>query len=307
MDLSVVTQLRDLAKEPINREIIVKDQGCLPGLVLMLDNQDQKVVEIAIETLGYLAECEKNRSIMWSELGLTISLNCISDATGSSEKARKMSADVIQKIRPTMQATPAARRKLPTVPNTSRRTYMPKPAAPDFGPAKRNTLGPLNSNIAKGQTSFFKPNTNKNARTVTLQVIGLTDLYARGVLERELLKMKGVVSFTIDMGKARVAIRALSTLSVEMITGGIQRTKLLSAQQIVKNEEGHEVVLSFGQAPAGVRTGSHATHVPRYLDDEVENQPESSTKAVAMTDGITTGVSGWLTSAISGFSNTFHW
>lgn len=42
--LSVVTQLRDLASEPQNREIIVKDQGCLPGLVLFLDHQSQDVL-----------------------------------------------------------------------------------------------------------------------------------------------------------------------------------------------------------------------------------------------------------------------
>ncbi|KAG7234725.1 hypothetical protein INR49_004058 [Caranx melampygus] len=29
--LSVVSQLRDLASEPQNREVIVQDQGCLPG------------------------------------------------------------------------------------------------------------------------------------------------------------------------------------------------------------------------------------------------------------------------------------
>lgn len=42
--LSVVTQLRDLASEPQNREAIVQDQGCLPGLVLFLDHQDPQVL-----------------------------------------------------------------------------------------------------------------------------------------------------------------------------------------------------------------------------------------------------------------------
>ena len=49
--------------------------------------------------------------------------------------------------------------------------------------------------------------------------------------------------------------------------------------------------------------------MPRYLDDEDDENvaPETSKKAVAITDGITTGVSGWLSSAVSGFANTFHW
>ena len=42
--LSVVRQLRDLASEPQNREVIVQDQGCLPGLVLFLDHQNPDVL-----------------------------------------------------------------------------------------------------------------------------------------------------------------------------------------------------------------------------------------------------------------------
>lgn len=42
--LSVVSQLRDLASEPQNREVIVRDQGCLPGLVLFLDHQNPDVL-----------------------------------------------------------------------------------------------------------------------------------------------------------------------------------------------------------------------------------------------------------------------
>lgn len=42
--LSVVTQLRDLASEPQNREVIVQDQGCLPGLVLFLDHKNPDVL-----------------------------------------------------------------------------------------------------------------------------------------------------------------------------------------------------------------------------------------------------------------------
>lgn len=42
--LSVVSQLRDLASEPQNREVIVRDQGCLPGLVLFLDHQNHDVL-----------------------------------------------------------------------------------------------------------------------------------------------------------------------------------------------------------------------------------------------------------------------
>ena len=228
------------------------------------------------------------------------------------------------------------------------------------GAAPRRHLGNLQPNTgSRNGASFFKPNTNKNARTVTIQVIGLTDLHTRKILEAALLKLTGIVSFTIDMGKvwraslyppcpasdtppisrcllpptffnsswptrththsacifahghrpqARVAIRALSTLSVEMITIGIQQTKIMSAQQIIKNEDGAEVVLSFGTAPAGFGASAPAANMPRYLDDEEENEePDNPMTALQITDGITSGFTGFLSSAVSTFSSTFHW
>lgn len=50
--LAVVTQLRDLASEPQNREAIVQDQGCLPGLVLFLDHKDSNVVLATLQVSG---------------------------------------------------------------------------------------------------------------------------------------------------------------------------------------------------------------------------------------------------------------
>lgn len=46
--LAVVTQLRDLAADPMNRRAIVQDQGCLPGLILFLDHPNPQVVYAAL-------------------------------------------------------------------------------------------------------------------------------------------------------------------------------------------------------------------------------------------------------------------
>ena len=47
--LQVVRQLRDLAADPQNRTTIVRDQGCLPGLVMFLDNRNPEVIATALE------------------------------------------------------------------------------------------------------------------------------------------------------------------------------------------------------------------------------------------------------------------
>ncbi len=46
--LNIVNQLHALAKDHSNRRSIVSDQGCLPGLILFLDNESDEVVLTAL-------------------------------------------------------------------------------------------------------------------------------------------------------------------------------------------------------------------------------------------------------------------
>lgn len=57
---------------------VAQDQGCLPGLVLFLDDQDEKVVLTSLQALSYLAEEQANCPVMKNEIGLTESLKIIS-------------------------------------------------------------------------------------------------------------------------------------------------------------------------------------------------------------------------------------
>ncbi|XP_017158822.1 armadillo repeat-containing protein 1-like [Poecilia reticulata] len=75
--LAVVTQLRDLAADPMNRRAIVQDHGCLPGLILFLDHPDPQVVYCALLAVRYLAECRANREKLKAELGMMLSLQNI--------------------------------------------------------------------------------------------------------------------------------------------------------------------------------------------------------------------------------------
>eukprot|EP00041_Stephanoeca_diplocostata_P000302 m.14196 g.14196 ORF g.14196 m.14196 type:complete len:293 (+) comp10329_c0_seq2:124-1002(+) len=286
---AVATQLRDLAKVPQNRGPIVRDQGCLPGLVLLLGNPEQTVVDVAVEALGLLAECEGNRNIMWNELGLVISLNGIIDAVNTAQETRDIARKTISTISP---------------------APMPKPAVVCATPL-RKPFSEINAKSNKGvSASFFKvKNVNTTARTVSLQLKGLNDLHTRKVLEDALLHTKGIVSFTIDMVKSRAAIRARNETTVEQLCQAVRDTKLLDAQQVVKDDEGREVILSFGTAPHGETASPAATksRQPRYLDEEMEHSPVEGDNAIAVTDGITTGISNWVSNAASFVSKTLYW
>lgn len=85
-------------------------------------------------------------------------------------------------------------------------------------------------------------------------------------MEDELLKIRGVVSFTFDMTKGRVVVRARNEVTPEALCATINNTKSMSAQQVVKDELGNEAVLSFGKAPAG--EPASAKRFPCYLDED---------------------------------------
>lgn len=77
--LSVVAQLRDLASEPQNREAIVQDQGCLPGLVLFLDHKDPKVLFATLQVgpdLIFLKKKKKHNSCQTDKEPVVVS-NCV--------------------------------------------------------------------------------------------------------------------------------------------------------------------------------------------------------------------------------------
>ena len=66
------------------------------------------------------------------------------------------------------------------------------------------------------------------------------------ICEEQLLTVRGLVSFTFDMTKSRCIVRARPDTTAEIICQTVNKTKVLSAQQIVKNERGEEVSITAG-------------------------------------------------------------
>ncbi|CAL8316783.1 unnamed protein product [Merluccius merluccius] len=216
--LSVVGQLRDLASEPQNREAIVQDQGCLPGLVLFLDVQDEDVLLAALQALRYLAELRLNIPTMSNELGMMVSLENLIDREGLSVEVLSLAKEVYGILSAPVQRTPEReRRKKP---------------------------------------QFFINSTNKKAKSVTLHIQGLDSTDQRGLCEAALLKVKGVISFTFQMASKRCTVRIRSDLATESLVSAIAETKVLSAKQVVKNEAGEEVLIPLNPSAVEVQQNS---------------------------------------------------
>lgn len=274
--LSVVTQLRDLASEPQNREVIVRDHGCLPGLVLFLDHHDADVVFSALQALRYLAESAANRERMRSELGMLLSLQNIIDKKERLHEAGSLAAEIHELLTRPAGATTAV-------------------------PGGGGGGGGVTTRPRKGQ--FFLGNTNKKAKVVTLHIDGLTDGGRRSLCEDALLKVRGVISFTFQMASQRCVVRIRTELKAECLASAIAATKVMSAQQVIKNESGEEVLLSLEQCSEGLEENEE---LPDYLPEE-ESPVRQNGRAVSRVGAKKDAGGSWLSSAASFLTKSFYW
>ncbi|XP_078131570.1 armadillo repeat containing 1, like [Sander vitreus] len=266
--LSVVSQLRDLASEPQNREVIVQDQGCLPGLVLFLDHQNPDVLLATLQTLRYLAELPPNISTMKNELGMMVSLENLTGREG-------LSIDITALAKEVFDILSAPANPVPRTPERERRK----------------------------KSQFFINSTNKKAKSVTLHIQGLDSTDQRGLCEEALLKVRGVISFTFQMASKRCTVRIRSDLSTESLASAIAATKVLSAQQVVKNEAGEEVFIPLNPCGGEVQQNSA---LPDYLPEE-ESPEREVDRAVSRTTAKEDSNGSWLNAAAGFLTKTFYW
>ncbi|XP_076874813.1 armadillo repeat containing 1, like [Brachyhypopomus gauderio] len=264
--LSVVTQLRDLASEPQNRETIVQDQGCLPGLVLFLDHKDPQVLFATLQTLRYLAELPQNVNTMKNELGMMVSLEALMEKSGLGVDITELAREVHRVLNTEAFRTPEQQKK-------------------------------------RSKPQFFINSTNKKAKTVTLHVQGMDGTDQRGVCEEALLKVKGVISFTFQLALKRCTVRVRADVPTESLASAIAATKVLVAQQVVKNETGEEVLIPLSTAEVPIEENSH---LPDYLPED-ESPEKEMDRAISRTGAKQESSGSWLNTAASFLTKTFYW
>uniref|UniRef100_A0A1A8Q9W6 Armadillo repeat-containing protein 1 n=1 Tax=Nothobranchius rachovii TaxID=451742 RepID=A0A1A8Q9W6_9TELE len=267
--LSVVCQLRDLASEPQNREVIVQDQGCLPGLVLFLDHKNPEVLFATLQTLRYLAEMPPNIPIMKNDLGMMVSLE-----------------NLIQREGPSVDITALAKEVYGILLSPT----IPAPRTPERQRRKKS--------------QFFINSSNKKAKSVTLHIQGLETTHQRSLCEEALLKVKGVISFTFQMASKRCTVRVRSDLPTETLASAIAATKVLSAQQVLKNEAGQEVYVQLNSSGVQVQQNSA---LPDYLPEDEESPEREADRAVSRTAAKEDSNGSWLNTAASFLTKTFYW
>lgn len=100
---------------------------------------------------------------------------------------------------------------------------------------------------------------------MVLQITSL-DEANKSLVEKQLLEMKGIVSFTFNMSQQRCKIRIVEHVTGKELCRYLYKTLDLVAQQVVKNEEG-EILLSYLTDPYET-VGLNA---PEYIPEDVEH------------------------------------
>ncbi|XP_040282984.1 armadillo repeat-containing protein 1-like isoform X1 [Bufo bufo] len=264
--VSVVTHLRNLASEPQNRASIVRDRSCLAGLILFLSHQEARVVEAALQTIHYLCENPHHCEIMRSELGMMVSLENIRNSDLNNHI--KLLAHRIHKSLsvPSHVHTPETK-------------------------TKQHNL------------QFFISSANKRAKTITLHIHGLDDLERKSLCEEALLKVKGVISFTFQIAIRRCTVRVKPDLATECLTSAIAETKVLKAQQVIKNDWGKEVYVPL---PVMNNPVEKIQCLPDYLPEE-ESPQKDLEKALTRPTSKDESRGSWLNAAAGFLSKTFYW
>ncbi|XP_071347841.1 armadillo repeat-containing protein 1-like [Trachinotus anak] len=268
--LAVVNQLRDLAADPMNRRAIVQDQGCLPGLILFLDHPNPQVVYSALLAIRYLAECRANREKLKGELGMMLSLQNVVQKSTTPGETKLLASEIYELL----QASSGA----------------------DSEPAEEAVS-------SRRKAQFFLGSSNKRAKTVVLHIDGLDDSSRRSLCEEALLKIRGVISFTFQMPVKRCIVRIRSDLKAEALALAIASTQVMKAQQVVKGENGDEVLIPF--AEDGSVEVEQNLDLPDYLPED-ESPSQEPDKAVSRVGSGQDGTS-WLGAAANFLSRSFYW
>ncbi|MEQ2249469.1 hypothetical protein ILYODFUR_029584 [Ilyodon furcidens] len=105
------------------------------------------------------------------------------------------------------------------------------------------------------------------------------------------------------MASKRCTVRIRSDLPTESLATAIASTKVLSAQQVMKNEAGDEVYVPLNSS--GVQVPQNSV-LPDYLPEE-ESPEREVDKAISRTAAKEDSSGSWLNAAASFLTKTFYW
>ncbi|KYR01514.1 hypothetical protein DLAC_01503 [Tieghemostelium lacteum] len=250
--LNVVQQLYNLSKDPNNREAIVRDQGCLPGLVMFLrdSNSDTQVISMTLETLDLLSEHNNNKSTMAKEPGLVSQLQNILDSYHSTPEQLEISNKILSKIQPPSNINNENINTSNIASNANTNTAKSTTFSMLIGeklPIKDKLISkpPVNTNNNNNNSS--NNSSSKPIQTFIFHIKGMNTQAIKTQVEDCLLKTRGVISFMIDLHTYQATIR--TSLTTDELKMTIRNNIGLSASLVVDGQEESESLPDYLPEP----------------------------------------------------------
>ncbi|XP_048760793.1 armadillo repeat-containing protein 1-like isoform X2 [Ostrea edulis] len=242
------------------------------GLIMVLSNSDSKIVISALETLILMADTNDHKKTLRDFIGMMEQLEAIINSQKCDTQVHSLAEKLYVMITETSET--------------------PLKDTGNSRPTSRKNSACKNRSLQSNRT-----------RHITLQIKGLLDKTDRDVLLRLILQVKGVISVTFDMNKKRCSLRAKPDVKPEVIVQAVAKSMTMTAHQVVKDEYGVEVLVSFGANPQDI--DKENTSLPDYLPEDPDS-PKADSRSLARTQK-DEKKSNWLSSAASFLTNSFYW
>ncbi|RUS70797.1 hypothetical protein EGW08_021445 [Elysia chlorotica] len=276
-----IAAMKQMASDPKKRVLLVKDQTCVGGLIIVLSNADSAVVREALLTLLLLSECPEARTVLRNQVGMTDQLDKLTNTTDKDSELFQLS----EKLKAKLTITKEEAQKVPL-----------KDCS--------NVSSRRNSNARNQSLQGHR------VKTIVLLLRGYQDKSDRDLCARLLLKVKGVISITFDLSKLRCIVRTKPEVKAEALAASIAKSMTMTAQQVVRNENGEESFVTFGSSRSCDPNTSYAKEnedLPDYLSDDSDSILVDDKALKRPSDEDKKKSTSWFSAAASFLSNSFYW
>ncbi|XP_074643113.1 armadillo repeat-containing protein 1-like isoform X2 [Tubulanus polymorphus] len=278
-----IAAFKVMASDPLKRLALARDPTCIGGLVMVLSNSDVQIVKSALETLLLLTECKGEVEFLATFMGMKTQLqNLVANGTADNQvknMAEKLLSIFSQECN-----------KAVLVKDTSNTSI-------------EGCITPKRAHRRK--KNFFLGGHAGKGKTIVLQIKGLKDKADMDICRNNIIHVRGVISITFNFAKKRAIIRTRLDLKPEVLAHAIAMSELMSAEQVLKGDDGNEIFLAFG-ADLTEDDEHNEADMPQYLPDEPSPVREGD-QPLARRGPHEEQSSSWLSKAASFLSTSFYW
>ncbi|KAJ8905171.1 hypothetical protein NDN08_001680 [Rhodosorus marinus] len=180
---TVAVQLRSLAADKDNQPIIARDEGCMSALSTFIASEDVSVCQIAVGAVILLASHADNREILRNDFTIWDNLHDLVADTDKDDSVRRDALGIMRRVL-----------------GDHERDEMEELADLELRAGLREDLG---KGVSDKDYAVLKEPVN-----VRIHVPGLSDAGFLNEFEHRLIRTKGIVSASYEMGAEVVIIFA---------------------------------------------------------------------------------------------------